>query len=947
MTETAALPSVAWRRADILRLAVFAVLYSVAAHGALLFLVLPSGAALIWPANGVFVAAFLMSPRSQWWAVAALLGVLDLVAELTTGALPLVPALVFTLALTAEAAVAAWLISHFRNGSPTCNRRADVHALLLWGCIVVPAGAAVLPALTMHAWFGSEILRAWWWWTVADGLGVLVVTPLLLVWGRRLKDFVAPMPPSKWAELIGFFVALVLVTRFVFIHANPEGAPLATYSYLPFLLLLWITMRFGLRAATLASFALAAVALWYEGQAGGGIDSVGEGLVALQAFLLVLAGANLLLAATLAEREEAGRLLDESRKRMELALEGADLGLWDWECDTGLAAFNPRWAEMLGYDLAELDPGARTWEDLLHPDDTAQTMASLQEHLEGKTPFYEAEFRMRAKNGEWRWILGRGKVVERDESGRPLRVTGTNLDIHERKRAEAANSQLGRIIEGAANEIYLFDAETLQFVDANRGARENLGYTLDELKQKTPLDIKTEMTRDSFEALLAPLRTGSSPEVRFSTTHRRKDGSDYSVDVLLQLVKGEDAPLFFADVHDITERLIMEQQLRQAQKMEAIGQLTGGVAHDFNNLLAVIIGNLEFLINELPDDDEREARATTVMRAAERGAELTQRLLAFSRQQPLAPQAVDFNGLVSDMMELLGRTLGETIEVDTVLVDDLWKSCADPGQLEAALLNLAVNAQDAMPNGGRLTIETANVELGDLDSPVRTGNVAAGQYVMLAVTDTGAGMPDDVRERAFEPFFTTKEIGKGTGLGLSMIFGFCKQSGGYAEIDSEADRGTTVRLYLPRIDEAVSAHPAPSANGADARGDGETVLVVEDDPDVREVTVTLLKGLGYSVLAAPDGETALELSDTAGPIALLVTDVVLKGEMSGRETAEALTARRPELRVLYMSGYTLNSILHHGRLDDGVVLLQKPFRKADLATKVGQAMANKRAAAGA
>ncbi len=465
------------------------------------------------------------------------------------------------------------------------------------------------------------------------------------------------------------------------------------------------------------------------------------------------------------------------------------------------------------------------------------------------------------------------------------------------------------------------------------------------MKQKTPLDIKPEMTRAAFEALLAPLRAGRSSEARFTTIHRRKDGSEYSVDVLLQLVAGEDSPLFFADVHDITDRLEIEQQLRQAQKMEAVGQLTGGVAHDFNNLLAVIIGNLEFLINELPVDDEREARAATVMRAAERGAELTQRLLAYSRQQPLAPQAVDFNALVSDMMEMLRRTLGETIEVETVLADGLWESCADPGQLEAALLNLAVNARDAMPDGGRLTIETGNIELDELDAPVRSGDVGAGQYVMLAVTDTGSGMPEDVRERAFEPFFTTKEVGKGTGLGLSMIFGFCKQSGGYVTIESAANRGTGVRLYLPRITKAVGARPAPAANGAEAKGDGETVLVVEDDPDVREVTVTLLKGLGYSVLAAPDGETALELAESTGPIALLVTDVVLKGELSGRETAEALTARRPELGVLYMSGYTLNSILHHGRLDDGVVLLQKPFRKTDLATKVSQAMANRGAAA--
>ncbi|MDH3229286.1 MAG: PAS domain S-box protein, partial [Alphaproteobacteria bacterium] len=808
-------------------------------------------------------------------------------------------------------------------------------------CIVMPAATAVPPALTLQAWFGSDLLRSWSWWAIADGMGALVVTPLLLVWGRKSVQLVETMPWSRWAELVGFFVALVLVTRFVFTYSNPEGATLATYSYLPFPLLLWVALRFGLRTATLASFTLVAFAVWYEGRAGGGVFAVGEGLIALQAFLIVMVAATLLLAATLAEREEAGRLLRENRERLELALEGADLGLWDWACDTGSVVFDRRWAEMLGYHPAELEPSVRTWEDLLHPDDGPPAIAILQQHLDGRTPFYQAEFRLRTKDGEWRWIHGCGKVVERGESGEPVRATGIHRDIDEHKRAEAASIQLGRIIEGAASEIYLFDTETLRFVDANRGARENLGYSLDELKQMTPLDLKREMTPEAFNALLAPLRAGGNSEARFSTTHRRKDGSAYSVDVWLQLVRGEDKPLFFADVHDITERLVIEQQLRQAQKMEAIGQLTGGVAHDFNNLLAVIIGNLEFLISELPDDDEREARAATVMRAAERGAELTRRLLAFSRQQPLAPRAVDLNDLVSDVMELLRRTLGETIEVDTALAGDLWQSCADPGQLEAALLNLAVNAQDAMPDGGRLTIETGNVKVDSDDALVASGEVAPGDYVMLAVADTGAGMPADVRERAFEPFFTTKEVGKGTGLGLSMIFGFCKQSGGHVMVDSATDRGTTVRLYLPRLTGAMCAPKKPSVNGADVKGDGETVLVVEDDPDVREVTVTLLKGMGYSVLAASDGESALEVAETAGPIALLVTDVVLGGEMTGRQTAEALVARRPDIGVLYMSGYALNSIQHLGRLDDGVVLLQKPFRKADLASKVGQVLATR------
>ncbi len=383
---------------------------------------------------------------------------------------------------------------------------------------------------------------------------------------------------------------------------------------------------------------------------------------------------------------------------------------------------------------------------------------------------------------------------------------------------------------------------------------------------------------------------------------------------------------------EAAERERTEAQLRQSQKMEAIGRLTGGVAHDFNNLLTVVIGNLSIAQRRLGEGgDSRLLRALTgATEGATRAATLTQRLLAFSRQQPLQPEAVDANRLVAGMSELLRRTLGEDVEVETVLAGGLWRALADPNQLEAALLNLAVNARDAMPSGGKLTIETANAHLDEAYCATRE-EVQPGQYVMLSVSDTGMGMPPDVLVRAFEPFFTTKPVGKGTGLGLSQVYGFARQSGGHAAIYSEAGQGTTVKLYLPRLRDGVLEPPAVQRAAESRPADpptelkGECVLVVEDDASVREFAVTALEDAGYRVLAAEDGPSGLALLDANPQVRLLFTDVVLTGPMNGRELAEVALARRPQLKVLYTTGYTSNAIIHHGRLDEGVNFLGKPY----------------------
>ena len=388
---------------------------------------------------------------------------------------------------------------------------------------------------------------------------------------------------------------------------------------------------------------------------------------------------------------------------------------------------------------------------------------------------------------------------------------------------------------------------------------------------------------------------------------------------------------------DITELISAQERLRQAQKMEAVGQLTGGIAHDFNNLLAVILGNLELVSGEVGEAGEVPECTQRAIVAAERGGKLTQRLLAFSRKQALRPEPVDANALVRRVLELLRRTLGETVEIEVRGDAELWLSKVDPSQLENALLNLAINARDAMPRGGKLTIETSNARLDAADAETQ-GDIAPGQYVLVAVSDTGEGMAESVMEHAFEPFFTTKDVEKGSGLGLSMVYGFVKQSGGHVKIQSEMAHGTTIHLYLPRyFGDEKEVTSGERAEGL-PRAESEVVLVVEDDADLRTLIVRMLKALGYGVHEAGSAAVALSVLPTLSQLDLLLTDVVLPGGMGGRELVKAVTRERPGLPVLYMSGYAENAIFHHGRLDEGIQLLQKPFRMAGIARAVREAM---------
>lgn len=508
------------------------------------------------------------------------------------------------------------------------------------------------------------------------------------------------------------------------------------------------------------------------------------------------------------------------------------------------------------------------------------------------------------------------------------RAAGLNDELRRQQLALSTmleNSLDALVVVGAGGTVLQWNTEAERVFGRLRG--EAVGASLTDL-------IVPPGAESSLSSLIASL----TPDAYGRVAGRRQvvealdaEGRVFPMDVTAVPVSDDERGwVYYCFGRDLSEQRALEDQLRQAQKMEAVGQLTGGIAHDFNNLLTVVIGSIDLLAARLRDGDR--ALAEQALRSAESGATLVHRLLAFSRRQTLAPQPIDVNALVQGMHDLLSRTLGERIDIRTVAEPGAWHVLADPGQLENALLNMAVNARDAMEGAGVLTIETGNVHL-DARYAAENTEVTPGDYGLLAVTDTGCGMPPEVIERAFDPFFTTKKAGMGTGLGLSMIYGFAKQSGGHLKIYSEVGEGTTIRLYLPKTSDGADV-AAPRPGRAALGGRGEAILVVEDDADVRGFVAAVLQDLGYTLHLAATADEALDVLRSDARIDLLFTDVVIPGGLSGREIAEAAQAERPGLRVLYTSGYTENSIVHQGRLDAGVAFLAKPYKRDELGAAV-------------
>ena len=624
------------------------------------------------------------------------------------------------------------------------------------------------------------------------------------------------------------------------------------------------------------------------------------------------------------------KLREEEEARYSDLIKGSELGIQIGNRHRGRIFVNQALAKLFGYESNDELLAARPG-DLVAAYDSERVRGFFDTLYDGGTSVTTYEMDGVRKDGSivpvqvfMRRILWEGEDA----------IQRTFIDLTERKLAEEAvrtsEAQLRLVTDNIPVQVAYVDRDH-KIRYANRRYAEWWGIPHDEVIGMHVRDVRGN---EVFEKHLPYSTRTLAGEMTSNEGERQLANGSRQYFHVTRVPHFDDdgnVPGYFVIFVDLTEHHDREEQLRQAQKMEAVGQLTGGVAHDFNNLLTVIQGNLEMIVGRL-EDQSMGRMAQSALNASMRGAELTQRLLAFSRKQTLSPKVVDLNELVADMTDMLRRTLGETIEIEVAGGDDLWRCAADPGQLENAILNLALNGRDVMPQGGKLTIETANVKLNGNDVAARN-DVSPGEYVMVSVSDTGTGMSRDVIDHAFDPFFTTKGVGAGSGLGLSMVHGFINQSGGFVTIDSAEGVGTKVKLYLPRSSKIRATAPQ-HAKEKDPVSHGEMVLVVEDDPDVRKLTVNMLADLGYRTIEAGNGKQALEVLQRPGEIDLLFTDVVLPGDMSGIRIAEEADRRFPGIKVLLTSGYAETVLDQHGPVEENIQLIKKPFRKASLAQTV-------------
>ncbi len=685
---------------------------------------------------------------------------------------------------------------------------------------------------------------------------------------------------------------------------------------------------------------------------------------------------NIQQARFITEIKETQKNLKDSENRLRFALEGANDGLWDVHLQTGKVYLSRRSCEILGYSADEVSDFSNNWRFLVHPDDLGLTRERLVAHFKKRTPIFTVEHRLQTKDRGWIWVLSRGKVVEWSENGRAVRLTGTHTDIDERKKIEEARVFLLECDRSATGEDffrllarYLAGVLEMDYVCIDRlegenlsartaavyydgRFRENVTYTLQgtpcgevvgrttccyskEVRHRYPADaLLREIQAESYVGTTLWDSRGKAIGV-ITVISRQPLANCHLAESILQLVAIRAAGEFERRQTE-TEKALLQSQLMQAQKMESIGRLAGGVAHDFNNMLGVILGHVEMAQELVEPAGQLFEDLDEIKKAARRSADLTRQLLAFARKQTISPRVLDLNETVEGLLKMLRRLIGEDVDLVWLPGQGLGPVKIDPTQVDQILANLTVNARDAIDGVGRITIETANAVLDEEYCAEHNGSVP-GSYVMLSIGDDGCGMDRSVQEHIFEPFFTTKEIGQGTGLGLATTYGIVKQNSGFINVRSAPGQGSIFRIYLPRHVGRRSA--IDSGEGAERAQKGqEMILLVEDEPANLNLGKRMLEKLGYRVLAAGTPGEALRLAEyNSGEIDLLLTDVVMP-EMNGRDLSKRLLSLYPGLKRLFMSGYTANVIAHHGEIDEGVYFIQKPFSRLELSRKVREAL---------
>lgn len=645
----------------------------------------------------------------------------------------------------------------------------------------------------------------------------------------------------------------------------------------------------------------------------------------------------------------------ELAKRLDLTLHHSGTGLFEHVIGEPTSHYDAASIKMFGLDLPPGDIPTEAWQAQIHPEDRPDVLANIERALGGKVSFDQADFRVIRKDGTIGYIRSYW-TIERDGTGTATRVIGLNTDttdIHLAEQAHLATSRrMALIIQNLPGVVFQVDisvpgAPQLSYISPT--CLTLWGYCDQEFYDDPGL-LRKLHDPDDLSRFLDVVRRGVETGAPITHRHRSRtrDGTFKWLDFHGSASRSGAQVNVEAIVLDVSTEVAMQEQVEQereiafrAQKSESIGQLTGGVAHDFNNLLAVIVGNLELLGDENEPAMQKEL-VDVALKAALRGAGLTQSLLAFARKARLTPEVLDLNHVMREAQSWMNRTVPESVSVGTVLADGLWPISADRNSLESALLNLILNARDAMANHGHLTIETQNIRIDDGFVDARQEEVPPGRYVMLAVSDTGSGVSPEFLASIFEPFFTTKPPGSGSGLGLSMVLGFVRQSGGTVQVYSEPDQGTTFKLYFPAVNPPGDPVSDPAGHIADLRGHGQRVLLAEDEDAVRDTLVTILTRAGYDVIAAPSGDAALALYDADPHVDVLLTDIVMPGTLQGTHLARSLRERRADLPVIFMSGYASEATVHGNGLHPADIRLMKPVQRTDLLAALSKSLRSRR-----
>ena len=636
------------------------------------------------------------------------------------------------------------------------------------------------------------------------------------------------------------------------------------------------------------------------------------------------------------QREESAQragedALRKSEERFNLAMTAVNDGLWDWNISDNTVFFDKRYYTLAGYEPDEFPHKFSEWTARVHPDDIAGANAAIESHLKGRMPVFDIEFRFRRKDGTWMWIRGRGKIVARDSNGKVLRMIGTHTDVTDRREAEDELIIFKETVENSTDAIGISTPQGRHYYQ-NRAFTELFGEAGPKPVDTIYADRATG--EDVFKTIMAGGQWAG--EVKMYS----KDREILDIDLRAYANRNSRGVITaIVGIHtDITEkkrseaeRIKLQEQLNQSQKMESVGRLAGGVAHDFNNMLGVIIGQSELALMKCDQTSPVYQRLVEIEKAAKRSAELTSQLLAFARKQTVAPRVIDLNETITGMISMLRRLIGEEIELNWHPGADLWTVRIDPSQVNQILANLCVNSRDAIAGSGRISIETANITVDEDHYSGYTEGIP-GDYVMMIISDTGAGFSREVYEHIFEPFFTTKGAGKGTGLGLAMVYGIIRQNNGHVSVESEQGRGALFRIFFPR-DHGTVIKDETLDDDSSYEGNNEKILLVEDEPMLLEMSRTMLEELGYSVVAVSTPDEAIRIAKEERGIKILITDVIMPG-MNGKDLSEKIVLAQPAIKTVYMSGYTSDIIGHHGVLDEGVNFIQKPFKITELAASI-------------